>query len=140
MAEYFRGDQAAGITAPDLSKADCTFAEHIVRARGRRSKYTSVSLDPGRIRDFGETVYRLVREKLLADQHVLVEHDELLVALRRSVEDSDKAERARALQAIRYARRRLEGLVDWHFETAGVERKDLLSWTFARVQAYFTKV
>ena len=31
-------------------------AEHIVRARGKRTKYTSVSLDPDKIDDFGPTL------------------------------------------------------------------------------------
>ena len=135
-AEYFRGDQRDGITAPDLSKSDCTVAEHIVRARGKRTKYSSVSLDRNRIRDFGETLYRLLLDRVASDEHVLVEHDSLLAELRRVVRESDKAERARALQAIRYARRRLEALVEWKFDVSGVERKDLISWAFTRVQDY----
>ena len=58
--EYFRRDQSDGISPPDPSKV-CTFAEHIVRARGKRTNYTSVSLDPSKIRDFGDALYRLKR-------------------------------------------------------------------------------
>jgi len=39
--DYFRQDQSDGISPPDLTK-NTTFAEHIVRARGKRTKYTSV--------------------------------------------------------------------------------------------------
>ena len=52
--DYFRRDQRDGVSPPDLSK-DCTFAEHIVHARGKRTQFTSVSLDLSKIRDFGDT-------------------------------------------------------------------------------------
>lgn len=51
--EYFRRDQGDEISPPDLSK-ECSFAEHIVHARGKRTQYTSVSLDLAKIKDFGE--------------------------------------------------------------------------------------
>jgi len=51
---YFRRDQRDGISPPDLSKV-CTYAEHIVHARGKRTQFTSISLDLAKIRDFGDT-------------------------------------------------------------------------------------
>ena len=139
MREYFRCDQRDGISPPDLSK-DCTFAEHIVHARGKRTRFTSVSLDLTKIRDFGDTDYRLERQKLLDDQHRLVEHEVLIDELRRVIREGEKAERLRAVQALRYATKRKEGLVDWSFDITRVARKDLISWAESRVQPYFTRL
>lgn len=136
--EYFRRDRPAGITAPDLSK-DCTYAEHIVRARGKRTRFTSVSRDPERIREFGDQLYKLQHGRVIADAHVVVEHSALVDSLRASIRGQDKADRARAVQALRYALMRTEGLVDWRFDTSGVERKDLLAWAEQRVRPYFTR-
>ena len=137
---YFRRDQAAGISGPDLSK-HCTFAEHIVHARGKRTRYTSVSLDLRKIRDFGEQSYRLECEQVAADEHCLVEHSPLIEELQRVAREEDKAERLRAVAALRYAKRRKEGLVDWKFPIpASLPRKDLIAWAEGRVQPYFSKV
>jgi hypothetical protein len=54
-------------------------------------------------------------------------------------ESNIKEERARATQAQRYAKRRLEGLIEWHFIYDGVDWKALISWAFQNVQKYFTK-
>lgn len=138
LTDYHRRDQASGITAPNLLKS-CSFAEHIVRARGKRTQYTSVSLDPAKIRDFGDATYRLKREELSADGHVLVEHAALVDALRKQARDGMKADRLRAIQALRYATRRLEGLVDWRFDISGVIPKDALTWAQSRVAAFFVR-
>jgi hypothetical protein len=136
---YFRRDQRNGVSPPDLSKA-CTFAEHIVHARGKRTQLTSVSLDLTRIRDFGDADHRLRREETERDGHAVVEHEALLAELQRVANEEERAERQRAIQALRYARQRKEGLVKWNFDTSGVERKDLINWAFGKVQAYFAKV
>lgn len=138
QVEYYRGDQRAGITAPDLSKR-CEFAEHIARARGKRTAYTSVSLDRRFIERFGECDYVLLREPIDRDGHRLVEHGELITHLEQAARERDKGERLIALQALRYARLRREGLVNWNFNIDGVERKDLITWAFGRVQAYFQR-
>jgi hypothetical protein len=137
--DYFRRDQREGISPPDLSK-ECTYAEHIVHARGKRTRFTSVSLDLRKIRDLGDTNYRLERQKLLDDQHALVEHESLLSELRRVIREGEKAERLRAVQALTYASRRKEGLVNWSFDVSRVARKDLISWAKVRVQPYFTRL
>ncbi len=80
MTDYFRGDQKAGITPPNLSNT-CDFADHIVKARGKKSAFTSVSKEPSRIGDFGEVVYRVKRPELDSDGHVLVDHEQLVEAL-----------------------------------------------------------
>lgn len=134
--DYFRRDQADGITAPDLSK-DCSFAEHIVRARGKCTQLTSLSLDPTKIADFGPVLYRALRIEIDRDDHAVVEHAELMNQLRAAAASSEKAERARALQAQRYAKRRQEGLLKWNFSLDGVDRKDLIIWAFRNVQKYF---
>jgi hypothetical protein len=137
--DYFRRDQRDGISPPDLLK-DYTFAEHIVHARGKRSQFTSVSLDLSKIRDFGDTNYKLEREKAAADGHSLVEHEALLAELRQSVREADREESDRAARALVYATRRKEGLVKWAFNTSSVARKDLIAWALERVQGYFTRV
>ena len=134
--DYFRRDQADGVTAPDLSK-DCSYAEHIVRARGKRTQLTSVSLDPQKINDFGPALYRALRPDIDGDGHTIIEHLELLQHLRVSAELNEKEERVRALQAQRYAKRRQEGLVKWNFSLGGIDRKNLTSWAFQNIQKYF---
>jgi hypothetical protein len=137
--EYFRRDNKRGVSAPDLSK-ECTFAEHIVHARGKRTQFTSVSLDLSKIRDFGDTDYRLIQDRLVADRHTLVEHESLVESLREAVRGEEKAERLRAAQALRYATRRKEGLVTWAFDISGVARKGLITWAEKKVQVYFARV
>ena len=44
------------------------------------------------------------------------------------------------VQALRYATKRKEGLVDWSFDITRVARKDLISWAESRVQPYFTRL
>ena len=136
--DYFRRDQADGVTAPDLSK-DCSYAEHIVRARGKRTQLTSVSLDPQKINDFGPALYRALRPDIDGDGHAIIEHSELLQHLRVSAELNEKEERVRALQAQRYAKRRKEGLVKWNFSFGGIDRKNLTSWAFQNIQKYFRR-
>jgi len=137
--EYFRKDRAAGVTAPDLTKS-CSVAEHVVRARGKRTNFTSVSLDLARLRDLGEAEYRLDGGQTEADGHRIIEHDVLISMLRDICQNSDKQERARALQAIRYAKSRLEALVEWKFDISAVARKDVIAWAYKRIQKYFTQI
>ena len=64
----------------------------------------------------------------------------LLGELRRVIREGEKAERQRAIQAMRYATKRKEGLVNWSFDITRVAPKNLLTWTKARVQSYFTRL
>ncbi len=137
--DYYRRDQDRGVTAPDLSK-DCTFAEHVVRARGKKTRFTSVSLDKAKIDDFGPALYLALRSTISQDGHSIVEHSDLIAVLRATAVVSQKADRERALQAIRYATRRKEGLVDWNVDLHGVERKDVILFGFNVVQKYFKRV
>jgi hypothetical protein len=139
IAEYFRRDQKTGISPPDLSKT-CTYAEHVVHARGKRTQFTSITLDPTKCRDFGDVTYRLKRPHVDNDGHRVVEHAHLIDALRQSARESEKAERQRSLVALQYATRRLEGVVDWRFDVSSVERKDVIAFALAHVAAYFAKV
>jgi hypothetical protein len=139
LADYFRRDQSDGITAPDLSKL-CTLAEHIVRARGKRTKYTSVSLELNKIDDFGPSLYRALRDVLAEEQHPIIEHAALMTKLREMAQTGEKADRIRALQAQRYAKRRSEGLIDWQFDITRVPRKDVITWAFCQVQRFFQEV
>jgi hypothetical protein len=137
--DYYRRDQKDGVSPPDLAK-ECTYAEHIVHARGKRTQYTSVSLDLSRICDFGDCNYKLNRAALTTDGHVLVEHSVLLTELRRVVREAEKDERLRAARALQYAQRRKEGLVHWRFDSTGVARKDLFGWAKGKVAPYFTRL
>lgn len=134
---YFRGDQASGITGPNLAKT-CTFAEHICRARGKRTQFTSVSLDPNKIRDFGDVIYRLKRPQIDSDGHETIEHETLLAELRKSIQESVKADRQQGILALRRARLRREGLIRWQFKIPS-NASDLITWAEERVQQYFLK-
>jgi hypothetical protein len=57
-----------------------------VRARGKRTQLTSVSLDPQKINDFGPALYRALRPDIDGDGHSIIEHSELLQHLRVSAE------------------------------------------------------
>lgn len=135
--DYFRRDQRK-ITPPKLD-ATCSFAEHIVRARGKRTSLTSVSLDPDAIRDFGDVLYQVRRRRLDGDGHLLVEHASVLAELRRAIKNETKEERLRAIQALRYATRRREGLITWKFDHSKIDQKALLAWAQPKVSAYFAK-
>jgi hypothetical protein len=111
-----------------------------VHARGKRTRFTSISLDLLKIRDFGETDYRLEREPTEGDGHTVVEHEALLAALHTTAREGEKEERLRAVRALRYATRRKEGLVIWAFDVSGVARKDIITWVASRIQAYFTRM
>ncbi|MFP4474845.1 MAG: hypothetical protein ACLFOY_04750 [Desulfatibacillaceae bacterium] len=126
------------MTPPNLA-VDCTYSEHVVRARGKKSRFTSISRTPERIRDFGPALYRVLREVLMRDGHGLVGNRELTDHLAKVAKNGEKAERARAIQALRYSRRRDEGLIDWRFSTEGVERKGLITWAFDAIQKYFDR-
>ncbi len=136
--DYFRRDQDRGVTAPDLSK-DCAHSEHVVRARGKRTRLTSVSLDPAKIDDFGPALYVVLRPGLAGDGHSIIDNHDLLASLKQSAASTNKADRVRALQAMRYAARRHEGLIDWKFDVSGVDRKDLICWAFSQIQKYFQR-
>jgi hypothetical protein len=68
------------------------------------------------------------------------EHEELIANLTGVAKAETKAERNKALQALRYARLRREGIVTWTFETASVPRKDLITRAFDHVQPFFRRV
>jgi hypothetical protein len=136
---YFRRDQSDGISPPDISK-ECSYSDHIVHARGKRTRFTSVTLDLARCRDFGECSYRLHREIVEADMHKVVEHEALLAELQQSISQGEKDERLKALQAFRYAKTRKEGLVDWHFDISRIERKEIIGWTQRQIQKYFVRL
>ncbi len=111
-----------------------------MHARGKRTQFTSVSLDLSKIRDFGDTDYKLKRELVASDGHDLVEHEVLITELRRVAREEAKEDRLRAVRALRYAMKRKEGLVRWSFNSAGVARKDLINWAERMIQKYFARV
>ena len=139
MPDYFCRDKKGGIIAPDLSKG-CTWAEHIVRARGKRTKFTSVSLDPNKIDDFGPAVYQALCAEMTAAGHNLIEHDLLIQSLRSTAGSQDKSERRRAIQALVYARRRREGLIDWGFRASRAKKAPTIAWASTQVQKFFREL
>lgn len=136
---YYRGDQASGVTGPNLAQT-CTFAEHICRARGKRTQFTSISLDPTKVRDFGDVTYRLKRLEADAGGHETIEHETLLGELRAAVQQSVKGARSQAIQALRRARLRKEGLVRWRFNISSLPMATLIAWAEERVQYFFEKM
>lgn len=118
----------------------CTYAEHVVHARGKRTQFTSVSLDPKKIWDLGETLYRLLLDALLEAKHILIDHDKLVKSLINTVKNDEGKERDIAIRAIRRVKRRKEALIEWRFNIRAVERKDLIPWAFNKVNNFFTKV
>jgi hypothetical protein len=139
--EHYRRDQVDGISPPNLDDVS-SYAEHIVHRRGKRTKFTSVSIDPSCIgRDWGDQLWRLNEPMLPPDGHVLIHHEELIAHLRHeSVAGLDEA-RELAMRAVERARKRKEALVDWRgFELSRVERKERLAWAAIHVRPYFSKV
>jgi hypothetical protein len=140
MDPYYRRDQRAGISPPNLAN-DCSFAEHIVKARGKPTKFTSVSLSLDKIQIFGDTDYLLDQTKLAEDGHFLISHAKLIEELRRVIRTQPKELRIQAAIAMDRAKMRLEGLIDWTgFNRANVKKKDLMMWALQRIQEYFRKV
>ena len=138
-SDYYRRDNRKGISPPILTKS-ATPAQHIVRARGKRTQFSSVSLDPDSVREFGNTLYKLKRDKVETDKHKLIEHDNLIADLKRVAQAGVREERVLALHALRYALRRKEGLVEWAFKIDGIDRKRLVAWTIQQVNQYFSRV
>lgn len=137
--KYYRRDQKAGITPPDMT-CQCSYAEHIVRARGKKSRFTSMSLDPAKIKhDFGEALYELKRPAADKAGHLVIEHPALMAELHKMAKNNVKEDKLRALAAIHHARRRAEGLVDWALDVSTVPAKNRFKWTANQIRPYFTK-
>jgi len=88
---------------------------------------------------FGDQLYRLNRDKLVEDGHTLIEHLRLLAALREEVKNEDKGARLKAVQALRYARLRAEGLVEWSFDLRGLDPRSRFRWAAAQIRPYFAR-
>jgi hypothetical protein len=138
-AEYFRRDQVDGITPPNLADLS-SVAEHVVHARGKRTRFTSLSLDPSTIVDFGPQLWRLLQPKLMDEGHGIVEHDSLVRALRDEVRSaSDPVAQDLAARALPRVIRRREALVSWSFDLSRVARKELSEWARPHVRPYFVR-
>jgi hypothetical protein len=139
--DYFRRDQADDITPPNLGDDSSTYAEHIVHARGQRTRYTSLSTDPDSIKMFGPQLWRFHEDVAHADGHGVVSHEELLAVLRQECcSPADARAQDLALRALPRARMRREALVLWRFDTSRVARKLLTEWAQPHVRKYFSKV
>jgi len=139
VPDLFRRDQESDVSPPNLADTS-SFAEHIVHRRGKRTRFTSVSLDPMSIRDFGDRLWKLVQPRVWDDGHVQVSHDDLVKALRAELQSGDEDAKEIAARALPRAIARREALVDWRLNPgSSVERKDLLSWALTKVRQYFVK-
>ena len=140
MTDYFRRDQTDGITPPNLGDRS-TYAEHIVHARGKRTRFTSLSTDPASIVDFGPALWRLLQPNIYDDGHGVIGHDALLSALRADASSSsDPLTRELASRALPRAIRRREALVTWNFDVSRILRKDISEWARPHVRPYFSRV
>src|SRR5437879_5233590 len=139
MPDLFRRDQTNGISGPNPDDPS-SFAEHIVHARGKRTRFTSVSTSAEAIRDFGEQLWKLTQPKVTDEGHTIVDHQSLVQQLRHDLEAGDDRARELAARALPRARKRLEALVDWRYDLMGtVERKDRITRAEAYVRAYFRR-
>ncbi|WP_437718783.1 hypothetical protein WMF45_21645 [Sorangium sp. So ce448] len=139
MTPYYRRDQADGITPPNLADAS-TYAEHIVHARGKRTRFTSLSSDPATIVDFGPQLWQLLQPKIYDDGHGVISHDALVSTLREETRASlDPAARELASRALPRAVKRREALVHWNFDVSRIARKELSEWARPHVRHYFVK-
>lgn len=136
---YFRRDQKDGITGPNLAHR-CTYAEHIVHARGKVTQYTSITLDGQKCRDMGEATYRLLRPEVDDAGHAVVEHVMLVTELEKVARSEEKADRLRAIRALQYAKRRLEGLVEWKIDISLIAPKDVMERGRKEASKFFSKV
>ena len=137
--DYFRRDQADGVTPPNLSDQS-SFAEHVVHARAKRTRFTSLSIDPALIVEFGPQLWRLLQPKLEDDGHQVVDHDTLVRALRDGARSaSDPGAQDLAARALPRAIRRREALVSWSFDVSRIARKELSEWARPHVRSYFVK-
>jgi hypothetical protein len=139
LPEYFRRDQTDGITPPNLTD-ESTYAEHIVHARGKRTRYTSLSIDPATIVEFGPQLWRLLQPKIQDGGHGVLGHDDLVTTLRAETRSSpDPAARELASRALPRTLRRREALVLWRFDVSRVPRKELSEWARPHVRPYFAR-
>lgn len=141
MVDLFRRDQVDTVTGPNPDDVS-TYPEHIVHARGKRTRFTSVSTSPLAIRDFGDQLWKLVQPKVTDDGHVVVAHDELVKELRRLVGtggDGDGRIAELAARALPRALQRREALIDWKYNTDRIERKERMAWAERYVRDYFTR-
>lgn len=136
---YFRRDQKDGITGPNLAHR-CTYAEHIVHARGKVTQFTSVTLNAQKCRDMGEETYRLLRPQVDVAGHAVVEHVTLIAELEKVARAEDKAARLRAVRALQYAKHRQEGLVEWKIDITAIAPKDVMERGRREASQFFSKV
>lgn len=136
---YYRRDQEKGITAPKLD-AGVSFVEHVVRARGKKTQYTSISHDVNRISHFDGVDYEVLHTDVVGDGHLLVPCDALQCELKKVAYEGEKAEAQKATRALGYVRKNLESLIDWKFNVATVAPKDIIAWAYSSIQKYFRKM
>lgn len=99
MTDYYRKDHPKGITPinPDFEK---DVVEHITKARGTKTRYTSVSNSLLSIRWVNGVGYKVVTEKVLTDSHEILNYDYLLELLTKEFQDSARKKRILVNSAI----------------------------------------
>lgn len=90
--------------------------------------------------DFGPVLYEALTKELKSNGHRLIDHQTLINSLREAAKGGDKQDRVRAVQALRYASRRREGLVIWSLDHSLIDRKNVFEWTRSKISPYFQVV
>ena len=136
--QHFRNDSPNGITPPNPD-ANVSHVDHITKARGKRTQFTSVSQDADSIRHFSGELYRCSRIAVQGDGHTFVEHNDLVDGIRQTILKSRREEKIKAERALQYTTRAKEALINWKFDFRRVPRKDRITRCGDQIQAYFTQ-
>ncbi|GAA4422411.1 hypothetical protein GCM10023155_06000 [Bremerella cremea] len=138
MALHFRKDSPNGITPPnpDVSVSP---VDHITKARGKKTQYTSVSESEDSIRHFSGQCYRCESSEIVSEGHEVLLHADLLMLLRTTALGAQRAEKIKAERALQLATRAREALIDWKFDLKGVARKDRITHSASQIQKFFVR-
>lgn len=139
MAIHYRKDSPNGITAPNPDGARDVVA-HITKHRGMKTSFTSVSEDKDSIKHFSGELYSTESDEITRDDHVFINHPQLINDLKRTIQTTRKAERITASRAYQLAIRAKEALINWQFSLDSIDRKERISWCFKHIQKYFQRV
>ena len=139
MAAHYRKDSPNGITPPNPDAARDVI-QHITKHRGMKTPYTSVSPDAAPLRRFDGVLYETDSTLVVDDGHSFIDNPSLMATLQAAKNGATRQERILADRALMLARRVKEALVDWHFDTSAVARKDRINWCAGKIQPYFNKV
>ncbi len=126
MPPHYWKDSPQGITPPNPD-AEQNIVQHITKHRGLKTPYTSVSESPDAIKHFEGDLYKTDPNHIINDQHIFINHADLIGQLRLLNQASTRETRVLAVRAIQLASRAREALVQWEFPLDSVNRKDRIA-------------